>query len=104
MDRIEVWSHLPLSIGFPIFTPMKFAESIFDMKVDLTKLVMATEDQALLAEIYAILLNANSNDGWYDRLDDEDKEEIRLGEQDFEAGRISEQDEMMERIKACNGK
>ncbi len=74
------------------------------MKVDLTKLVMATEDQALLAEIYAILLNANSNDGWYDRLDDEDKEEIRLGEQDFEAGRISEQDEMMERIKACNGK
>jgi hypothetical protein len=104
VDRIEVCWHLPLSIGFPIFTPMKFSESISDMKVDLTKLVMATEDQALLAEIYAILLNANSNDGWYDRLDDEDKEEIRLGEQDFEAGRISEQDEMMERIKACNRK
>jgi hypothetical protein len=56
---------------------MKFAESISDMKVDLTKLLMATEDQALLAEIYAILLNAANNDAnWYENLDAEDKASI----------------------------
>ena len=83
---------------------MKVAESISDMKVDLAKLLMATEDKALLAEIYAIMLNAAADDNWYERLDADDKEEIRLGEEDFVAGRLSEQDEMMERINACNRK
>ena len=83
---------------------MKVAVSISDLKVDLAKLLMATEDKALLADIYALMINAAGDDNWYERLDADDKEEIRLGEEDFAAGRFSEQSEMMERIKACNRK
>ena len=95
---------MQITEGFHIFTLMKVAVSISDLKVDLAKLLMATEDKALLADIYAIMVNAAGDHNWYERLDADDKEEIRLGEEDFEAGRFSDQDEMMERIKACNRK
>jgi hypothetical protein len=52
---------------------MKVVESISDIKVDVTRLLMATEDHALLSEIYALLLNASDQEGWYERLDAEDK-------------------------------
>ena len=66
------------------------------MKVDLAKLLMATEDQALLAEIYAILLNAANEDvNWYENLDPEDKASIERGRADIAAGRVHTTEEVM---------
>ncbi len=80
---------------------MKVHESLSDMKVEVTRLLMATDDQALLDEIYAILLNAADNDeNWYENLDDEDKASIERGEADIAAGRVHTTEEVMREARS----
>lgn len=75
---------------------MKIAESISERKIDVTKLVMAIEDAAVLDEIYAILLNAADNEAnWYENLDAEDKASIERGRADIAAGRVHTTEEVM---------
>jgi predicted transcriptional regulator len=74
---------------------MKVAESISDIKVGVTRLLMATQDQALLAEIHALLLNAASGEDWYASLDEEDKASIARGQADIAAGRVHTTEEVM---------
>ncbi len=78
---------------------MKVAESISDIKVGVTRLLMATQDQALLAEIHALLLNAASGEDWYASLDEEDKASIERGRADIAAGRVISQKDLMEESK-----
>ena len=93
--------HLQLNPRLHIFTLMKVAESISDMKVDVTRLLMASEDQALIAEIHALLLNAADDDeNWYENLDEADKASIARGEADIAAGRVISQKDLMEESRS----
>lgn len=94
--RLALAQHLQLTARLHIFSPMKEVNSISEIKVAITKLLMATEDQALLAEIRARLHHAAGDDkNWFENLDAEDKASIARGEADIAAGRVHTTEEVM---------
>lgn len=79
---------------------MKSAESFFELKNDTAQIILALQDEALLARVREILEDAALADGgWYDSLDDEDRASVDQAEADVAAGRILSHEQVKENLK-----
>lgn len=85
---------------FHIFTLMKVADNFFELKNDTAQIILALQDEDLLAKVREVLEDATMTDGgWYDALDDEDRNSVDQAEADVNAGRILSHEQVQENLK-----
>jgi hypothetical protein len=71
---------------------MKVAESFLELKNELAQRLLCTDDEEMVRKIAELM---GDELDWYDKLSDEDKEDIRLGGEDIEAGRLISQEDLI---------
>ena len=79
---------------------MKVTDSFFELKNDTAQIILALQDENLLAKVRKVLEDATMTDGgWYDSLDDEDRNSVDQAEADVTAGRILSHEQVQENLK-----
>lgn len=83
---------------------MEHDHEFLKRKVDVAQHVLAIEDPELLDTVYSLLMNASIPEDWYERLSDQDREEIRQARIEFEAGDIVQNEDVIERMRSWTKK
>lgn len=80
---------------------MKQSATISDRKLELAQWLLAIDDEALLAQIEALMQTTTGQPDWWDELSEEEKAEVKEAEADLAAGRVFSHEEVMEKLKSC---
>ena len=79
---------------------MKVSESFLELKNETAQIILALQDEAILARVREILENAAGADGgWYDSLDEEDRTSVDRANADIAAGRVHSHQEVKSELK-----
>ena len=77
--------------------------SVAELKNNLHRMVVETEDPEILAQIAALFTSLLGEEDWWDSLSNEQKKKIEEGEADSEAGRSAPYSQVKERVKDILG-
>lgn len=79
---------------------MKMGQNFWELKNDTAQMILALQDEALLARVREILEDAELTDGsWYDSLDSVDKAAVDQAEDDINAGKILTHQQVKDNLK-----
>lgn len=78
--------------------------SVIELKNDLHRMVVETNDPDILAQIAALFASLRGEEDWWDFLSDEEKQKIELGVADIETGRTIPYTKVKEKIKGVLNK
>ena len=73
--------------------------STAELKNDLHKLIVETEDSDVLENVKIYFTNLTSQSDWWDNISGKEKELIERGLEDVEAGRVVPHSKVKERIR-----
>lgn len=75
-------------------------QNFWELKNDTAQMILALQDEALLARVREILEDAELTDGsWYDSLDSVDKAAVDQAEDDINAGKILTHQQVKDNLK-----
>ncbi|MCB0598417.1 MAG: hypothetical protein H6557_08625 [Lewinellaceae bacterium] len=77
--------------------------SVAEIKNNLHRMVVETDDPEILAQIAALFASLLGEQDWWDFLSNEEKKKIERGEADAEAGRTAPYSQVKERVKDILG-
>ncbi|MCB9297115.1 MAG: hypothetical protein H6559_28930 [Lewinellaceae bacterium] len=77
--------------------------SVAELKNNLHRMVVETNDPEILAQIAALFTSLLGEEDWWDSLSNEQKKKIEEGEADSEAGRTVPYSEVKEKTKGILG-
>ena len=77
--------------------------SVAEIKNNLHRMVVETDDPEILAQIAALFASLHGEHDWWDILSTEEKKKIERGEADAEAGRTAPYSQVKERVKDILG-
>lgn len=78
--------------------------SVAELKNDLHRMVVETNDPDILAQISALFASLLGEEDWWNSLSDDEKQKIELGMADATAGRTAPYDVVKEKTKEILGK
>ena len=73
--------------------------TVSELKNDLHRMVVETNDPAILAQIAALFASLRGEEDWGDFLSNEERQKIEFGAVDAEAGRITPYEKIKEKTK-----
>ena len=89
-----------ISIRRAMITEKVFAITDMATLDVLLEILSTTQRAELLDAVYAMLGGASTPTDWYERMNEEDKEAIRLSQANLASGKVHDHDELMRELRS----